>query len=151
MTNFNHEGRVSLTYKENIPYLIQDGKTFTHAEYNIGTKKWEPEPQLISDDDKYMEMRKEVDIQIKTLMDQLQKILDTTRKLLDEYGSQAMESRNHLKETVQRQNGELMYLREKLKKLEDDEEISKLKDRIKELEEKKKNPVGRPKTKKEDK
>ena len=60
MTDFNHEGRVSLVYMENKPCLKQDGKIFSNAEYNRTEKRWLPEPKLIDSQEIYEGNRQEL-------------------------------------------------------------------------------------------
>jgi len=105
---FNHEGEVSVNQREGRSYLVQNGQLYTYAEYNIGTKKWEPEPRPV---DELMMISEGVEELLRKVIKILEPVLKTTRAL-DEFSKKALEKRTELKNSFNRLNGVNMQLRQ---------------------------------------
>ena len=145
---FDHSRPCSTLIKNDRSYIEQDGILFTNATFNPITERWEPEPRVITSRQEIAEIRKNAELILKSLAEKYEKHIDTLMKALSALSLESEQRYNKMWEANKRMTGEMVQLKTKLKNYQDDSHISELKEKIKELEEKKAQKVitrGRPK------
>jgi hypothetical protein len=111
---FDHEKDVTLCQRDGKNYLKQGKQFYTFAEFNIGTKKWEPEPQPIDELDV---ISGGVEESLDKIVKMLQKILHSTMDL-DQISAKARKIREDKDHLINQQRGKINHLSFKIEELE---------------------------------